>query len=218
MKNKFAISLILFFVVIELSGCVRPLLIATPSSTPMDELLEEWLNHPICSPPCFENVIPGTSTIQEAYEYLKASKVVKPVEEPVWYELMKKYEMKWKFGTSEGRIVSKDNSNIVRFITLELENGTKIQSLIEAFGPPSHIVMHKYWNGKCQGDMIFLNKGIEVFVYPYDKNGQCDISPDLVANQIFLVPASKEGVKEAMGQVDIPWDETTWKGYGIYSY
>jgi len=180
----------------------------------------------MCSPPCWENVVPGLSTetnVKEIEEKLPSI----DAGQTAWIYEWNKYDavFAWRFLNSEvkkGEIYIK--GGVVELINLFGGFNVPLKTLVNKFGEPEYVVIGNtitpgflgagYQN---QVNLIYEEDGMIVSLKP-DVNAS--IKPTTkIDSVIFFVPALSEKIIREwvspglLGELKI-WD---WQGYGRFT-
>jgi len=179
--------------------------------------ITRWLTHPACQPPCWENITPGETPIDEA------AKIVYQIPEAgiTWLPAMAEAteggkNLQWSLSQSGfGWIGTESGQEIVSVIHLGVGGEQKLLlgDVIAAYGNPSSVV-----KGLCHGSMmngttcvysiVFKDRGMELDIGIHN-NKTIEIQADTEISTIFLYPLSEPRLNEP-GLV--------WSGYGPYDF
>jgi hypothetical protein len=181
--------------------------------------IDEFLENPVCKPPCWENIVPGQTTIQEAKEILLAKGNIK---------VLSSYEdaFEWEFipNGEHGKVESDPHSNRVAFINFVLTGvqSLRLEEILKKYPEPSYIDFHPNSHNlkSCYIYIIYESIGL-IFVNgnvpckTWEKDGvyywKINIQPDLLIEMICLETT------ERIVEIDRPAEITLWKGYGEYN-
>lgn len=170
----------------------------TPTATVISvppEWFIQWLENPACSPPCWESITPGitslndTSNFQQKYPsvYLKKQK----------------------------------DSSIVLSVTLDLAyEHVPTKLIINKYGQPDYVRLYKCDPGAgCETHVIYEKLGMVMNLYLPDANKQeswsVEISPE---SNIFRVYFIETGLDSYWYNFPpAPYKIDKWVGYGVYS-
>ena len=228
MKNKLMIIGVLILLLI---GMIALLLIGTYITTAIVQAPERrWLaQETTCSPPCWEGIIPGVTTREEALSLLDESKMTTNESEE-GEELYGSqvdgivFDLRRAEGQGSGIIGISEETELVNLIVLPFEN-ICLEDAIETFGEPDAIFAplyslldHAYILWEDDGIIIhFYNRHI----YP--------IEPDLCMpeNTQYYVYLYEPGLDRF--EIPLPYLQSLleletlqdnyfhpWKGYGEY--
>ena len=186
--------------------------------------LSMLLSSPTCKPPCWENIFPGKTSLNEGI------RIVQDIEglEFNWLSVTPTITFinfaRWDFGANSwGQIVSGEYSETIATIELwpDIVEGITLGGFIFAFEDPTSVV-----RGECRGQflspvecsyaVVFQQLGTVAYLDLYEKMDEpIDISSDI---QIYCLEFS---IPENIIVFGIPYYETDkldWKGFDDYLY
>jgi hypothetical protein len=189
---------ILFGISLLLSACGLAVAQTTPTLTPAPpEWIMEWLRKSTCSPPCWETIQPGVTSIN----------AIEDIKQKYPYVSFETYR----------------DSTIVRMVSLNLaiNDNLPIEILISRFGKPSYVRIYKCDpNKRCETHIIYDDIGMVLNAYPNDiggyKSDAVDLSADTPLYNIYFLQPGLESYSNIFGSS--AYDELiSWKDYGEYS-
>jgi hypothetical protein len=222
MTNK---SLICILVVSLFMASCYPRYRTTPTpSTPRSAWLTKFLHNPTCQAPCWENIIPGKTTITEAKRILFTEPDIE-----ITYETSE--AVQWKFLPNlEGGWVESQIDDYGMKIIDQIHLGLKgrqalqLREIVETYGQPAFIVIFReiHFRDACDVyiaytpfDMV-LSYFMKCFITKTKNGGQSiklEISEDTLIESINLV---SKGVKAFTLVDEFPENILLWNGYGEY--
>ncbi len=181
-----------------LSGCLvaLPAPTLTPVPTPPGWIID-WLDHPVCAPPCWGNIHPGvtsidaTRSIQQRYPDMS---------------------IETKRGTSIVEMVS---------LNLAMHDNLPIKLILARYGQPSHVRVYKCDpNSRCETHILFEPLGMVLDAYPENVGSQGRNVVNLsdatdIFRIIFLEPGLAGYFASFSWSADAPL--MPWRGYGEYT-
>lgn len=213
--QKLIESVFIFFIVGSLAACnVNDLSIFDSSS---------------CSPPCWSNITPGSSTYQEVIRNLKSNPKVEVATIESRSMTSPNDALKWNFknsGNESGRVIIKNG--VVSEINLA-PNPVAIEEMIKHFGEPEKIFA-EYFGGEAQYVAIVIlypQKGLAfgMTLRPNENYGKVSIRPsDSVLGVTYFSPEDFRDFMEnnrTMLKVKpelIDQGLQPWAGYGNVQY
>jgi hypothetical protein len=173
--------------------------------------ITRWLTNPTCQPPCWENITPGETTIDEAVKIVYQI----PGVEITWMPSMTGLtegdkSLQWYFNQSDfGSIDTEIGQEIVSVIRLGAGGEQKLllSEVIAAYGNPSTVVKGRCHFVTCVYSVVYKDRGMELDIGTSDK--KVDIQADTEISPIFLYPLSEPRLNAAGIQ---------WSGYGQYDF
>ena len=135
MTKRIVLSVMLICV-LSFFGCILANDIANPTSAPRSIWLKEFLQNPNCPPPCWNNITPGQTTIDEAKEILEASPAIKVI-------AYNSGSVEWEFiqDGGHGYVESQYENNSVDLIYFSMnpQHSVPLEDVIENYSDPSFI-------------------------------------------------------------------------------
>ena len=226
--NQSAIRWIAFSAVLVLSGILAcdlsTRVYPTPTPSPRNAWLLEWLDNPPCQPPCFLGITPGVTTITETVQILSDQTNIQITDGPG--SMFDYQELSWRFANTyhdSGRLQTDLKGQAVTFIILGIDNSEdlKLSEVIAAFGEPDQVTISRCPKRlHCDVFLIYNSSGMLVELYlpaEVDKDSihNVNISPDLLVEIIWFIPSGEKAFKKAFvgerGRVLM-----NWEGYTTY--
>ncbi len=146
-RTKWQKSVLLITIFVQLSATVALAgcqVFGENRSSELEAMMYNWLEDPPCRPPCWERIIPGQTTQQEALTILRQHPLVTGLEiyDAVIPALADEGEANWRWrgATSGGGSVAYHIDSTVYRISVG--NPSKLltfQDIITAYGEPSHV-------------------------------------------------------------------------------
>lgn len=223
---KFIIKLLLpsLFSVILLSCIDTGAVFIRPTPTKPSWMLN-WFNHPICSPPCWSNIIPGITTFDEANKILRSNPEITVTYTSVKGVFGNDKEIQWEFvGTSDdGSIVTDEEGNIITRIALNFASSIELQEMLSKFGEPSHVDVFdcrsEVQQSLCSANIIYPDHGMAIEIYnrqDHKDEWKINITPELKISRVWFFPAGLEGYKYIFNNTDYINRLSSWSGYKVY--
>jgi hypothetical protein len=189
----------------------------TPSGSEGVSWVTSWLTHPTCQPPCWENITPGVTTMDEAVKIVYQI----PGVEITWLPTMSgategEKSLQWSFGPSGfGWIGTERWQEIVSEIHLGTAGEQKLllSEVISAYGNPSSVAK-KSCHGEllssasCIYSIVYMDREMELDIGIHDYQ-KVDVQADTEISTIYFysqIGASLDG------------SGIVWSGYGKYDF
>jgi hypothetical protein len=208
-RQHFFILLCLFLIL--LSGC------ATDNA-------KQILENSLCMPPCWYQITPGRSTVNDVRELLPSIEIIDPTT-LIWFE-------KWNIFSGEVAWTYRDSriggdiffvNDIVQSIVFHNYLSIKLKTLISVLGEPEHITFGKPASSALEGyaiDAYILldTKGVALLV-PINVVPETSIEPVNVVKEIIYTDPSN--FKNNLGTIFIDKNDFVqrlfpWRGYTKY--
>jgi hypothetical protein len=195
--------------------------IKTPIPTP-PMWFEKLLDHPTCALPCWEGLIPGFTTAEEAYKILSLLNGVKVAYNE--FDLITYLQTDWIIdnGTGHGYALIDKETKVLTDLFLDIQTSrVPVQKVVMKYGQPTHLVVDgnhsEIFSIVCDIYMVFVHKGMAVkFSVPVIiKDGKFSflITPEEGFYEIRLVDISELAHRISQKENGV----FTWNGYGKYS-
>jgi hypothetical protein len=197
----------------------------TPTPPPPD-WFTDWLNKPVCYPPCWQGITPGTTSITDAAILISEIPSVKITFGPE--ETMpdkNRLTLEWQFGQPSsgfGRAYSDDQGNITTSISFQGILSTVLMDVVGIYGVPSDVFIPDCQDGRCRTQLIYLNYGMVVNLGDLkpDWRGKISVTPDTEIRGIEFFPPGEDGFLAAYPQYTSRVTRlfSPWEGYSKYVF
>lgn len=209
---------------------VEPLPSSKPSipikPQPPENWPYRWLNETPCRPPCWEGIIPGQTTAEEAVGVLSISPVIAAAEVVTNPLMPDRGYVLWEWVDrgegGEAIFHAQTPSSPVYAIHPNLPTTFRFGDVIQVYGEPSHVMARSYY-GPDVGSGIFYDLSIvylsQGFILYDGKGGKPVLSADTRFSGVtFFVPGD-EGLEAALGGTDpyLTWI-TPWQGMKDFDF
>jgi len=218
MKNpKFLIAILLCafgYLVASCSTTPKPEIYPTLTPRPLPGWLLKFIKNPTCSPPCWENIVPGETTLEQAKLLLARQPDVQDsyVEDTIPFGKT----LLWLNGSAPV-----DDENIVQMVWLRTSfYGVLLDQIVNRYGDPKYVVFSYWYENRVSVDLLYPDIGLVISTRQYEKghepdNVMADISPkDEVADILFLAPGLEYYYAKMIW--GLPLMQYDWKGYQTY--
>ena len=189
----------------------------SPSATPENSSYWwiSWLAQPVCTPPCWQHITPGLTTINEAESILE-----RMPNTVITYN--SKYGLTWNFGTKavEGNI-SMSEDRIVSSIWLANSSNQSLylKDIVNKYGFPKYVKPYDCREGMCTAVLVYPDFGMLLDIFIMNKgtvtNPQIEILPDTVIDRVYFI---EQGIENFQKIPDFQEYDLLmkWKDYGEY--
>lgn len=215
MRPKIITSLLMLWVALYwLSACSAPTSRATAQTHEAVELLPawvvKWLENPECSPPCWENIMPGETTILEAKSILAKIPDVRIIGQD-------DHVIEWKMNDSDyGSAVSKTGDGIITVVILTSvgKQPLLLNRVIDKYGTPEFVHPFDCREGMCEVNIVFPQLGMALDLFVPNRRGQITIEPTSSVINVLFYAGDLEHYRELPENSE--GDIQNWIGYGVY--
>lgn len=175
-----------------------------------------WLDQPACRAPCWQNITPGKTSMEDAVAILENT-------QDVIITYKGEYGVSWQF--SQARTGSGDMSEsedgIVSNIWLgdSPDKDLHFKTIVEEYGNPSFVELYDCQLRMCSTILVYPDIGLLVDAYLEDNMeganpSQVTVQPNIVVSGVYFIPVGLENFKKIPEFQE--HDVLEWKGYGEY--
>ncbi|MBV6396864.1 MAG: hypothetical protein HFACDABA_02466 [Anaerolineales bacterium] len=189
-----------------------------PLREPRHEWITRWLNQEVCTPPCWEEIVPGETLLKDAIvlvEGIPDAKITGEWEQVFEWE-MAGSDFGKAFTNLELRIAGNDSITWIG-ISINKNQSVVIEEVVDVYGSPSYIqVVDCNDVGSCDTNLIYSSIGMALHLYlELNPEGNVEIKGDSTIFQLlFFVP----GIENYMAVSPYRFGSLKhWEGYGYYS-
>ncbi len=194
-------------------SAIRRSLPTLPLSSPND-WQSRWLNGIPCSPPCWEGIIPGQTSAQEAVEILKKNPKFSNPQIRFHSAVTWSNDRVNHLNLAEAYFDLKDPKQVI----YEIHPGStlfgvefRLKDVIQAYGEPTYIIGLKGGPPAVnriiyQAEFIYIKRGMGLGSTFYDKN---EFNQNLVLKPPVLFVPSEEGFRRlysGLAQYAVKWE------------
>ncbi len=224
MKTHFTGRLIIFFITFTLVSCRQTLPTpVVPLEAPAEpaqvdasfppDAMTRWLNGSDCSLPCWEGIVPGKTSFEEAVMQLTGT-------EHVQVTYAEKGVIEWKVEKSyQGMaIADRESKTIVTiYVAFANEQEDLLPKAFAVYGDPSFVQTSFCSDSSCETALIYPDDGMTITILPaMQTGGYVDVTEHSeITGVAFYVPGLDNYKKHLGTRLDPVWE---WKGYGLYDY
>jgi hypothetical protein len=174
----------------------------------------EWLDQPICSPPCWATITPGKTSLEDALSILENIP-------EITITFKSQGGIDWQFREARNGAGSLSIENgIVSFIRVgtSLNKSPNMEKIVASYSHPNYVKPYDCRDGMCSTLLVYPDLGMFLSVYVQDigitNTPQIEILPTtIVENAYFIQPGMENFQKTSFGGNDLLMD---WHGYGVY--
>ena len=204
-----------------------------------DSLRIGWLNGLPCSAPCWQNIVPGKTTITQAQDLLNTSGLTFNVfDYGAPYAGAKTHKVMWRWQPElnipepsyfGGEITYDTQSQLVHTIEPDLNTSFRLDDIIKIYGEPDYVEavgLYDYPEATIPSyylNLFYLNKGIKLEM----EHGLTRDAPPILANTIsaqsvtFFIPSAEDYNKSGFDLSEVKDSNVTlvkWAGYQPFAY
>jgi hypothetical protein len=193
-------------------------------SSPKASWLIKFLESPTCQPPCWENIIPGETTISDAMDLLRIVPYVQNIS-PYYPKRTSSVHIEWEFvdNSENGRIHSTSDGKKVESIYFDIRENMSLSlgNMIGSYGSPSYMFISLEPDMcYCMTGLAYEAKGMVIYIHQLCKvqNSIGGVSSKLIKlteetsiYSIFLSSPHGESWYAIIPRFNIEWN-----GYGEY--
>ena len=204
--------LIILGVSCESANTNTPIPSVTPEFSP--NWWTPWLAQPVCKPPCWENITPGVTTLNEAVSILEKLPEIK-------ITFKSKDGIDWKFNKDEGGTLTANQDGIIDTIWIGSVSDRKLllKRIVASYNEPKYVKPHDCREGMCVTVLVYPDFGMLLDVFVKNKgtisNPQIEIVPDTIIDRVYFIERGIENFQKIPDFQDYDL-LMEWKGYGKY--
>jgi hypothetical protein len=224
---KISLPVLIFTIIIALAltSCTSPGAIPTPTQIiPHEQWITDWLDHPACQPPCWENITVGTTTITETASILSNMPGVNPSTSKndtgngstIWWEFP-------GYRSAGGAYTDENGSIIVKLLlSIDPSQLVRVEEVFQVYGSPGYLLVRgcgSSGSGPFCAVHLIYNQGMALEILIPTNPGKFAVSPDSLVNRIWFFPPGIQGYEDVFGadQLNIQASIQNWEGYTEYS-
>jgi len=201
-------------------GC-RMVPFHTSAPTPeRGDWMIKWLNNPTCLPPCWENIIPGETSITDSISLLQQVEEIDSQK----IELIDSgfgSDVQWSFKSSIfGGAVSTIKDDPIIYLALVDSDGIVTIGEIESkYGAPQEVLVSRCMSGFCEVLLIYKNlyMGLEVATeHIRSGNSFIELQPNQVVFRVQFYSDQPDVTLPYTRGPSYPERSYPWKGYTYY--
>lgn len=209
----------------------------TESSVPETGLeIPDWLlrslDNPMCDPPCWNNITPGKSYVDEAYDIIHSQSEIKGIYQGGGSLSDHQRILTWYYqnASDSGEIYSDLDGKYVITIILYLREYITLEEVISRFDTPDQLTLFTCLSEEgpaCEPRLLYLDEGLafKFTTVPMKKSGNdkgfyIAVNPeDKIMEIMFSLPGINGYVQSTKNKhLDVLDRSWRWIGYGEYSY
>jgi len=176
-----------------------------------------WLAQPVCKPPCWQNITPGVTPLEEAVSILENT-----LELTITFK--SEHGVDWAFARNEdeGGTLKTSQDRIVRTIWLGSRSDKKlfVKTIAASYNDPEYVKPYDCREGMCITALVYPDLGmfLSVFIENTGKDNdspQIEILPDTIVDRVYFIEPGTESFLTLLQfqEAELLMD---WKGYGEY--
>jgi hypothetical protein len=194
---------------------------------PHSEWVTKWFTNPTCQPPCWENITPGQTQIDDVAAIFTNLKEIKNYSNPHKGPFGESRQMDWKFDQSSdsGIIQTDDRGNNISQISIVTYQPLTIEEVISKYGDPTNVLLYDCRSDlgqkRCVVHLVYKNKGmmLEIMLNDIGKNMyQVKIEKNSKLSIIHFFPDTEDSYEKIIGKnsFNYPKYYYSWNGYSNY--
>jgi len=216
MQGKIRILLsVVLLLIISISCNALPAASATTTPEHSINWWTSWLNNPVCSPPCWHNITPGLTTMDEAISILENT--------PDLIITFKSDDgIDWVFrqNEDEGGTLSTSPNGIVAWLVNTSDGTLHLETIIAFHNYPKYVKPYDCRDGMCSTALIYPDLGMFLSVFLQNKgvdndSPRLEILSNTIVDRVYFIEPGEESFLNLyhFSESELLMD---WKGYGHY--
>jgi len=191
----------------------------TPSPQSSQDWTTRWINNIPCRLPCWEGIIPGVTTVDQAIELLNKNSVIKNIKKSTSYN--GKGYLEWDLTNNKkgfANFYSNKPTQIIYYILPYFNNlSFNLNKIVASYGEPSNIIATAVKNPE-QGIsyklmLIYLDKGFALTNFGSNK---LILKSEMDFEQLDIFIPNTSGFDEAFPGKK--FDIKSWQGFRDFNY
>ena len=176
-----------------------------------------WLAQPVCKPPCWQNITPGVTTMDEALSILENMP-------EITITFRSGDGVDWEFNKSkdEGGTLGASDEGIVDIIWLGSVSNTKLhlEEVVATYNTPEYVKPYDCREGMCSTVLIYPDLGMLLSVFVENTgnthNPKLEILQGTTIDRVYFIEPGLDKFQSRIVFQDYDLI-MAWKGYGEYS-
>ena len=216
MQGKIRILLsVVLLLIISISCNALPAASATTTPEHSINWWTSWLNNPVCSPPCWHNITPGLTTMDEAISILENT--------PDLIITFKSDDgIDWVFrqNEDEGGTLSTSPNGIVAWLVNTSDGTLHLETIIAFHNYPKYVKPYDCRDGMCSTALIYPDLGMFLSVFVQNEgvdndSPKLEIRSNTIVDRVYFIEPGEESF---LNLYHFSESELLmgWKGYGEY--
>jgi hypothetical protein len=175
-----------------------------------------WLAQPVCKPPCWQNITPGVTTMDEALSILENIPEI-----TITFRSGNGVDWVFNENKDEGGTLGASDEGIVDIIWLGSVSDTKLQleKVIASYNAPEYVKPYDCREGMCLTALIYSDFGMFLSIFIENtgtiNNPQFEILPDTIIDRVYFIEPGLDKFQSRIAFQDYDL-LMAWKGYGEY--
>ena len=176
---------------------------------PHSDWVTKWLTNPTCQPPCWENIIPGQTYIDNVADILAATQGIHILSNPGKGPLSEIRQMDWGFDRSSdnGGAQTDEQGYVVSLIFMNTYQPITTEEVILKYGNPTNVLLYdcrsEMGRKTCEVNLVYNNKGMMLGLFLNDigkEKYQVKIEPDQELKKIIFFSNAEGTYVDVMGK------------------
>ena len=210
-----------------LTACATPGANSTPTpDIQHEQWITDWLDHPACQPPCWQNITVGSTTITETASLLgNLTGVV--ISGPSKNATGNGSTLWWEFpgsGSTGGAFTDENGAVIVKLLlSMDPSQMLRADEVLQVYGPPAYLMVRGCAGTGSQAFCtvhLIYEQGMALELFVLAGPGTVDVTPDSPVNRIWFFPPGIQAYEAEIGmdQLNVHSFLVEWVGYSEYTY
>ncbi len=175
-----------------------------------------WLDKPACQAPCWQNITPGMTTMEEALSIFENTPEI-----AVTHKSEDGIDFVFDPTKPDSGTISASQNGVVYVIHLgnSYDKNLYLEIVVDSYGFPNYVKPYDCREGMCSTALIYPNIGLLLTVFIEDKgevnNPRIEIVPGTIVTGVYFFEPGLEHFKKLLvfQENDLLME---WKGYGVY--
>lgn len=197
--------------------------VTQPSISETIPLETSWLRSDSCKLPCYESLVPGRTTLGEAYDYLSSDPRVRLLSLSTWTDQNSSaISWEWKDTSSQVEIffTGVESSSIISLIRPILSKPLVLSDVVSVLTEPTELLIDAGKGAEINSPVlsavtfVYLDKGIALYTKAASAPDVPEISPKTEITMVEIFEPGLSGYRKATGMtIQLPKLLVKWQGY-----
>lgn len=175
---------------------------------------DKWLEQPDCYPPCWVNITPGKTTIENALSTLENLP-------DVIITFQSQDMVGWEYKnprSGAGTLIAYQGVITGIRVGVPPSENLELSKIFNVYHYPDYVNLYDCREGMCSTILVYIDEGMILGIYVPNYGSEnvprIEIASKSIVNDVWFFPSGMDGFKKSAFQnIDLL---TAWKGYGIY--
>jgi hypothetical protein len=211
----------------------KPFPLFPPEKGPMPYWVDKMIHDPACDLPCWENITPGETLIEEVPSLLFQIPQAKRISGPWNFDGGRSSHVKIEWFMAADKVdqpdfwcsaYAKDSNAVVSILDLHIDadvyTDVSLAEAIDGFGEPSYLQIENCDVTFCQFRLVYPENGLVLEVFLRDFGQRARLTEKSSISALVLIPTGLQSYSDYLlfrRIADGQYPLIPWQGYGEYT-